>query len=123
MKKALLFSFATLMVVSSCTTIRKTATAVDVNTSLKSYDIAELEISSKRVTYEFRPTSQERRGGKKNVINCAYAATLTANNNADILVQPEYSMRIRNGLFSRNKIKRITVTGYPAKIKKFKSEK
>ncbi len=122
MKKVLLFSLVTLMA-TSCTTVRKTATAVDVNTSLKSYDIAELDISPKRVTYEFRPSKQERRGGKNNVINCAYAAALAAHDNADILVQPEYSMRIRNGLFSRNKIKRITVTGYPAKIKKFKSAK
>lgn len=122
MKKVLLFSFVALMA-ASCTTVRKTATAVDVDTSIKSYDVAELEISPKRVTYEFRPEAKERRGGRKNVINCAYAATLAANGDADVLVQPEYTMRIRNGLFCRNKIKRVYVTGYPAKIKNFKSSK
>lgn len=121
MKKVLLFAFVAVLT-ASCSTVKKTATAVDVNNNLSSYSTADLEISQKRVTYEFRPTAKERRGGIKNVISCAYAATLKASNEADVLVQPEYSMRISHGLFGK-KIKEVTVTGYPAKIQNFRNGK
>lgn len=110
------------LIATSCTTLRKTATAVDVNTELNSQNIADLEISSKRVSYDFRPTKSERRGGKANVIRCAYAATLEANGGADVLVQPQYTMRITTNLFGRKKVKEVLVSGYPAKFKTFKNK-
>lgn len=121
MKKVFLFAFVAVLA-ASCSTVKKTATAVDVNNQLSSYNEADLEISQQRVTYEFRPTAKERRGGTKNVISCAYAATLKSSNDADVLVQPEYTMRISHGLFG-TKIKEVTVTGYPAKIQSFKKGK
>lgn len=121
MKKAFLAALVVVLT-ASCSSVRKTATAVDVNSQLSSYNVADLQVSQEKVTYEFRPTAKERRGGKTNVISCAYAAALVSNGNADVLVQPEYTMRISHGLFGK-KIKEVTVTGYPAKYKNFTNGK
>jgi len=118
MKKVFLAALVVVLT-ASCSSLKKTATAVEVNNSMNSYNVADLDVSPNKVTYEFRPTAKERRGGKKNVLQCAYAATLKNNGNADVLVQPEYTMRVRHGLFFSKKIKEVTVTGYPAKFTRF----
>lgn len=122
MKKVILAALVVVLT-ASCSSLKKTATAVDVNNSMNSYNVADLQVSPNKVTYEFRPSKKERRGGKNNVISCAYAATLKSNGDADVLVQPEYTMRVRHGLFGGKKIKEVTVTGYPAKFTGFKNGK
>ena len=84
--------------------------------------MAELDVSPKRITYSFRPQAKERRGGQKNVINCAVREAL-ANNDGDVLVQMEYTMRVSRNLFGVKKVKEVTLTGYPAKFKNFSTAK
>lgn len=123
MKKLFLSAVVILLAMSSCNTMKKTATSVDVANSISTQTSADLEVSGKRIVYTFRPTKAERKSGSKGVQNAAVAAALRANDNSDVLVAPEFETRIRHSLFGSSKITEITVMGYPAKYKNFKSKK
>ena len=119
MKKVLLATASLLLLLSSCSTVKKTASSIDVANSITSTSVTDLEVSNKKITYKFRPKAKERRGGYANVKACAVAAALQTSNGADVLVAPEYETVIKKGLFGK-KIKEVTVTGYPAKYKNFR---
>lgn len=123
MKKALLSTAIVLLALSSCTTMKKTATSIDVANSISTNTTADLDVSDKRISYTLRPTKQERKGGTDNIRNTAVAAALKSNGGGDVLVAPEFETKISRNLFGTRKIKEITVTGYPAKYKNFQSKK
>lgn len=123
MKKILFAASVLLVTLSSCTTIKKTATTIDVSNRIESVSDVDLEISSKRISYTYYSTPRVRRGGKQNVYNAAVAEALQNNDNADVLVAPEYEAVIRQKLFGGKKIKRVLVKGYPAKYKEFRIQK
>lgn len=118
-KKFVLIAFVAAFGLASCTTIKKTASTIDVNNSLTSNSDVELIVADKQISHNHRVTAKERRGGTKNVYNAAVSAALKANGNADVLVAPEYETVIKKGLFGK-KIKEVMVSGYPAKYKNFK---
>ena len=76
-----------------------------------------MDVSAKKIKYEYEPGSAIRRGGSDNVINAAVSKALLQNGNADVLVgletHTEYS--------STGAIDRIIVTGYPAYYKNFRN--
>ena len=123
MKKFLFVASVLIMTLASCTTTKKTATSMDVNNYVGSKNTVELEVSDTRISYDFYTTKSIRRGGRQNVYDCATAEALMRNGNADVLVAPEYETYIRKGLFGPKKIKRVVVSGFPAKYKNFKIEK
>ena len=57
----------------------------------------------------------------QNCINMAIHEALKSHGNADVLVQSEATVIKRTGLFS-NKIRSVTVTGYPATFTDFESK-
>lgn len=103
----------------SCSTIRKTSdTAAVMNTVMTTPTVTDLEVSktrvSKTVTWEFdlfRGAEVERR--KANV-----TAELVNENNADILVEPEYIVKTTTLNLGGGS---ITVSGYPAKFMGFRT--
>lgn len=115
MKKVLLCA-ATVVILSlaSCSTIRQSSTSVPVKTEVVSNATADLQVSSKKITYTLKPSKAIRRGGEKNVINTAVAEALKANGNADVLVGMEYEIKRTRNFFGKSNIKYVTVTGYPA---------
>lgn len=121
MKKVILAAAVVCLSLTACTTITKTATSIEVPTAISSQSVADLNVSSSRVSYTYRPTSDERRGGTQNVINCAIQAALKANGGGDVLVAPEYSITKKSGLFGGKKVKEVVVSGYPATYKNFRS--
>lgn len=121
MKKLFIIGIVLATALTSCTTVTKTASTIDVASSLKSCSEADLEISQTKVNYVHRTSSKERKGGRNNVINSAIKATLQANGNADVLVAPQYEIVKKSGLFG-SKIKTVTVTGYPANYKNFRNK-
>lgn len=118
--KATIVGCMAALCMASCTTVTKTAGSVDVANDLKSKTEAELVVQDKRITYTLRPPKSIRRGGLANVKAAAVAEALKQNGGADVLVDPQYETRTRRGLFGK-KIKYVTVTGYPAKYKKFET--
>lgn len=104
-----------LLLTSSCTSLHKTATTETVATEIISFNEADLEVSPKKISFFYKPSRAERRGGEKNAIRCAVSEALKANGNADVLVAPQYVIKKKRG-----NVKEITVTGYPATYKNFR---
>lgn len=116
--KKILFCLFAVVLATSCTTIKKTATTMDVNTSISAQTTADLVVSDNKISYTLYPTQAIRKGGVNNIINVAVAEALEAND-ADVLVAPEYTIVSKRNFFFRTKVKEITVTGYPAKYRNF----
>ena len=117
--KKVLFLVAVAFAMASCSTTKITAThtGVGVFTPVTAPVIADLDVSAKKIKYEYEPGSAVRRGGESNVINAAVSKALLLNGNADVLVgietHTEYS--------STGSIDRIIITGYPAYYKNFRN--
>lgn len=107
-------AIAAMLCAGGCSSIHKTATELAVSTEIVSYNEADLEVSPNKVTYFYKPSKSEKRGGNKNAISCAVAEALKANGNADVMVAPQYIVKKKRG-----KVKEVTVTGYPATYKNF----
>lgn len=108
------------LLAASCTTITKTAKTADTPSSLLSATVADLEVSSERITYTMRPSLEICRGGIMNIRQAAEQEALINNGNADVLVDAEYSITQTNYIIFK-KIKAITVSGRPAKYTNFHS--
>lgn len=121
MKKIFLSIFVGMVLASCGTTITKTATTLDVNNDLNSVSTADLEISSQKISYTYKISKQDRKGGHQNAINSAVQAAIAANGGGDVIVAPQYTEVKKNGLF-RSKLKTVTVDGYIGKYKNFQSK-
>lgn len=97
---------------SSCTTTLKTSSTLGVSTTLNTAAVADLECRP-RITYTMKPSKAMQRGGLANVKRCAEAEALEKNGGGDLLVNPEYVIAQRRGLF-RSRITSISVSGRPA---------
>lgn len=97
---------------ASCTSTIWTATTSHVDNCVYTSSVADLNVGSK-ATYTYQTTIKERKGGLKNCLNAAVASMLKANNNADVLVAPEYKYD--------SEVKVIQVSGYPATYTNFRS--
>ncbi len=121
--KKILLAAVVLLGLASCTTTSRTASTIDVNNQLKSDANVDLDVSQKRASFTIEPSKKIRRGGLRNVKAYAVSEALRYNAEADVLVEPQFEVKIRTGLFGNKKIKSVTVTGYPAKYKNFRNNK
>lgn len=117
MKKFLFIVMVSMMAMTSCTTVRKTATIHNVKPTLASAVLTDLEVSNQKITYTYIPTGEVRRGGAANCVATAIHEALVING-GDVLIETQTATVERT--LSR-KIKSVTVTGYPAKYKNFRS--
>lgn len=119
MKKFILCALAA-VALASCTTTTKTARVESVPYSMYNATVADLEVSKDRVTYTYSPSKDIQRAG---LVNCKQAAindALTANGNADMMLEPQFVIG-KKLTFTGIKITSVTVTGRPAKYKNFRS--
>lgn len=101
---------------ASCSTFRKSSSStLEVSTSMSSVNTAELEVSPTKIYYNYLPSKFDRKTGLKNVINNAVTDALRENK-ADVLVGMQY-----DAITKKHKVKRVTISGYPAKYKNFKT--
>lgn len=121
MKKVFL-ALGVVLAMASCTTIRKTATTANVPSQLLTSTVADLEVASERVTTEYTPTKEVRRGGVSNVLHAAEQKLLAEKAPGyDLIVEPEYTTeRVSYSVFG-SKITKVVVSGRPAKYKNFHS--
>lgn len=122
MRKMIFAASIAMMAMASRTTVKKTATTVDVNNAMNSSSTVDLEVSERRVSYTYYAEKNVRRGGLGNVYAAAVKEALKANGNADVLVAPEFETRIKKGVFGK-KVKTVIVTGYPATYRNFRVNK
>lgn len=120
MKKSLGLLVLTLGLLSSCTTLTKTARTASTTTSLQSATVADLKVADERITYTMAPSKEIRRGGLSNIKQAAEQEALTKNGNADVLLEPQYVISKRKGLFG-SKVTSITVSGRPAYYTNFRA--
>lgn len=120
MKKiVLLATFAVLL--SSCSTITKTATNKPVKSEVMTSVLADLEVSPNKVNYYYVPTNAVHKAGVKNILNSAMREALAANGDADVFVGLEYEIKYKRFLLFFTKVEHIVVSGYPAKYKNFRN--
>lgn len=119
MKKLHFILGATIVLMaSSCTIHTSTSTSVSIPTRISSRNTADLVVGQKAST-KYIPTRQERKMGINTVKQNAVADLLEKNNNADVLVAPQYTVEKKKYLF-RSKILSVKVSGYPAFYKNIK---
>lgn len=114
MKKVILFAAVAALALSSCSTISHTASTEKVDTELMNRSTAELKVSDTKITYTFTPNDTYRRAGLKSMKAAAIAKALDANGGGDVLVAPEFEIKMTRGLF-KTRVKYITVTGHVGK--------
>lgn len=117
MKKFLVISMAAFVMAfaSSCSVNRAMVKSTEVNhPSVETATMASLDISKKRITYTYTPTTTDSKNlSESKLIQNAVFKALEANGNADVLVQVNSMVHMRKGLFG-SRVKSITVSGYPA---------
>lgn len=119
MKKIFLVLSIALLTVS-CTTVVKTAKTAETPVSLLSATVADLEVIGNRDSYTWNNVPKEYlRAGLGNVKRAA-EAELLKKHGADVLVNPEYVITMKNYFFKKE-VESITVSGRPAKYKNFHS--
>lgn len=121
MKKNIFLPFF-LLLMSSCSTIYRTAHTEPVSTTITSGVVADLKVSNTKISYTYTPSSAVRKGGYKNIKSTAIAEALRLNGGGDVLVETQAEIIETKGWFGRS-IKRITVTGYPATYENFRQKK
>lgn len=120
MKKTILLMCVAALTITSCSTVQKTASTRKVTAPIAAAVISELEVSNQKITYTLEPSRKVRKAGLENCVNTAISEALEKNDHSDVLIETQKAIVQRYGLFGR-KIKSVTVTGYPAKYKNFKS--
>jgi hypothetical protein len=118
MKNLFIYS-AILLGLASCSTISQTSTTLNVETTAKSYNQADLIVSPQKISYTMNVTAKDRRLGPAGIKEKAVALALQQAGNGDVLVAPQYEISSTSGLFGK-KIKKVVVTGYSATYKNFR---
>lgn len=118
--KKLFFAVLAVASMSSCTTVLETARTEKAPSQLLSSTVADLDVSNDRVEATLDVTKEIRRGGLSNIYQTVEAKALKGTK-ADLLVEPEYTTQKKWTLLGGTKIKRVTVTGRPAKFTNFHS--
>lgn len=120
MKKKIIVAALAALTLSSCSTLYQSASQAEVTSPVAAAALADLDVSSEKISYTLVPTRKVRKGGLQNCINTAIKEALKANGNGDVLIETQQAVVQRAGLFAC-KIKSVTVTGYPAKYKNFRT--
>lgn len=78
---------------------------------------ADLVVSPKKIKFFYVPKPTVLNGGKENIINTAVREALIASGDADVIVCLEKQVSYD----SKGKVESVTITGYPATYKNFRS--
>jgi len=119
MKKLFILAGAVFALVS-CTTTVKTAKTADTPASLLCATVADLEVSPNRVVVEYIPSKEIQRAGVANAKHAAEQEALKKDN-ADVLVNAEYTIQQTSYFIFGKSIDRVIVSGHPAKYKNYRS--
>lgn len=116
-KDVLLLTAGIALALSSCSTTRHTAHYESVDTKVYNLTVADMDVSTARVSkttsWNWNPLNTVSLAVEKNNTS----AEILEEAGADVLVEPQYVVK-RRGLFRGGS---VTVSGYPAKYKGFRS--
>ena len=112
---------STVLLLSSCVTTTKTARTAETSSSIKNATVADLQVADQRITYTMSPSKEIQRAGLSNVKQAAIQEALTKHGNADVMVEPEFVISMKNNFIFGKEVTSITVTGRPAYYKNFRT--
>lgn len=97
-----------------------TSSEVDVQTAgvYATPVVADLKVSTEKITHFYRPSDIVLEGGYDNVLKTAISEALFSNDNADVLVGMETQVKYT----PQGQVESITITGYPAKYVNFRTD-
>lgn len=102
-------------ILASCSSIRHTSDTANVQTTVATFAVADLQVApqkvSKTTSWSYNPFKRVSVGLLKENTEAA----LVNENNADILIEPQYIVEKRGFLRGGS----VTVTGFPAKFENF----
>jgi len=114
-------ALSAVMMLSSCITVTKTARTANTSSSIQNATVADLKVTDKRITYTMTPSKEIQRAGLSNVKQAALQEALTMNGNADVMVEPEFVISMKNKFIFGKEVTSITVTGRPAYYQNFRT--
>jgi len=109
------------MIMPSCRTTINTSKQQYINTTTTSALYADLDVSSKKISYGMEPSKAVARGGYENIINTAVQEALKQNGGGDVLVEMRISADFKRTFWGHKKVTYVRITGYPATYKNFRS--
>lgn len=111
---------AATMLFASCAVNRAAVEANSVENEIETKTRATLVVNQKRVSYTYVPTKQNAKNLSIDqlVQNAVYMA-LQANGNADVMVKVNYNVEMKWSFFGK-RVKKISVSGYPAHYRDFR---
>lgn len=112
--KLLLITLVTLAA-SSCSTIRHTATSVDVDNKVVTFTVANLDVQKQKVSKTYSWSYNPFKRVSISNIKGNITAELLNAQNADVLLEPQYIIEKRGFMRGGS----VTVIGYPASYKDF----
>ena len=120
MKKYFIVLVAAAMM-ASCTITKHSVKSVDVANPIVTTTVASLEVEKTAITYEYVPTKQDRKALTiKELLNNAQYLALKEHKSGDVMVQVSYSLTGKR-ICGITKVKKITISGYPATYKNFRT--
>ena len=119
-KTILLVSVIAALMLTSCRTTTNSSKQQYLNTTTTSALFADLDVSSKKVTYGMEPTRAVARGGYDNIINTAVQEALKQNGSGDVLVEMRVSVDYKRKFWGGKKVTYVRISGYPATYKNFR---
>ena len=108
------------LLLSSCVTTVKTARTAATSSDIKSVTVADLKVTDHRISYTMTPSKELQRAGLANVKQAALQEALTKNGNADVMLEPEYVVSMKNKFILGKEVTSVTVTGRPAYYENFR---
>ncbi len=115
MKLKYLFIAIVGLIVCSCSSVKHTSTALGVDTRVVSFTVADLDVQPTKVSKTYSWNYNPFRRISINTIKTNTTALLLQENDADILVEPQYIIEKRGFLRGGS----VTVIGFPASYKDF----
>lgn len=125
--KKIIILIAVVVGITSCTTVRETASTSKIKSNVVAGVSADLKVVGEKITYTYKPTPAVRRGGYQNCINAAVSGALIKHGNADVLVECQNAVVEKQSFWAAlfglhsSKVKSVTVTGYPAVYTNFRT--
>ncbi|MBR4997399.1 MAG: hypothetical protein IKY84_06025 [Bacteroidaceae bacterium] len=114
MKRIFILLMGITTLLTSCNTVNRTARTAYTQDNLKSVTVVDIiPTTEHRITHTLHPNAKLLRGGEDNVKQAVEHEALIKYGNADILLEPQYIVEKKRGLFI-TKISSITVSGRPA---------
>lgn len=121
MKKILFLLFA-VVAVCSCSISRSSVKTTNVTAPVRSATVASLEVASAPITYTYVPSkSLAKRLSFNDLLNNAIYEALKQNGSGDVLVQVSYKVEGKALGRAMSKVRRLTISGYPAKYVDFRT--